>query len=445
MHGGGHLSTISAQPTGTSSTGAIRSARLALGLLLAINLVNYIDRYVLASVLPKLRTDFFAPDTANVDTKLGFLAQAFLVSYMVTAPIFGWLADRMSRWLIVGAGVMAWSLASGASGLATSYMVLLLTRMFVGVGEAAYGPVAPTIIADLYPIERRGQVLAWFYMAMPVGSALGYTFGGVMAQHWSWRWAFYLSLIPGVILGSLCIFMREPKRGEADKPAARTRKATWDDYRAILTTPSFAFNTAGMTLMTFAVGGIAYWMPDYVHSFRKAGELDHVSFVFGALTAVAGLTSTLAGGWAGDKLRPRFSGSYFLVSGAGMLLAVPFFLLALVIPFPAAWGLIFLAEFCLFFNTGPSNTILANVTHPAVRASAFALNIFIIHLLGDVISPPLIGWITDMTGGNMNAGFGAVSVAIFASGVFWIAGARFLARDTQRVLDAEASGTPAPP
>jgi MFS transporter, Spinster family, sphingosine-1-phosphate transporter len=329
--------------------------------------------------------------------------------------------------------------------------VLLFTRMFVGIGEAAYAPVAPTIISDLYPVERRGQVLAWFYLAMPVGSALGYTFGGMMAQHFSWRLAFYLSLPPGLLLGFLALFMRDrrPTEDAARHPhpdplpkgeggTLQSRSATWTDYKAILATPSFLYNTIAMTLMTFAVGGMAYWMPDYANSFRKAGDLGHVGFVFGALTAVAGLISTLAGGWAGDKLREQYPGSYFLVSGWGMLLALPPFVGALFAPFPLAWGLIFLAEFGLFFNTGPANTALANVTRPTVRASAFALNIFIIHLLGDVISPPLIGWISDRTGGNMNAGFGAVSLAIFLSGVFWLLGARHLGPDTARV---SSSGT----
>jgi MFS family permease len=402
-------STSNAESTGANS-GVAPGARSALALLLTINLFNYIDRYVLAAVVPKLRAEFFSPD-ANVDTLLGFLAQAFLVSYMIASPLFGWLADRWSRWLIVGGGVIAWSLASGASGLATSYLILLCTRMFVGIGEAAYGPVAPTIISDMYPVSRRGQVLAWFYLAMPVGSALGYGFGGMMAQYASWRWAFYLSLPPGILLGILAMIRREPRR-DMNK---NYRSATWADYKAILATRSFVFNTIGMTLMTFAVGGMAYWMPDYVHTFRHAGELGSVSLTFGALTAVAGLISTLAGGWAGDKLRARFPGSYFLVSG---------------------WAFIFVTEVCVFFNTGPSNAILANVTQPAVRASAFALNIFIIHALGDVISPPLIGWISDLNGGNMNAGFAAVSLAIFLSGIFWLLGSRYLETDTQAVSEA---------
>src|SRR4051812_12182180 len=161
------MTSASTTSSPTDNAGGIRtSPRWSLALLLSINLVNYIDRYVLASVVPKLKTELLSGAT-NIDTKIGFLAQAFLVSYMIASPIFGWLADRSSRWLIVGGGVIAWSLASGASGLAETYLILLVTRMFVGIGEAAYGPVAPTIISELFPVERRGRVLAWFYLAMP--------------------------------------------------------------------------------------------------------------------------------------------------------------------------------------------------------------------------------------------------------------------------------------
>ena len=141
---------------------------------------------------------------------MGSLATAFFVSYMIAAPIFGWLADRMSRWMLVGASVLLWSLASGASGLAGTFTLLLITRLFVGVGEAGYGPAAPTIIADLYPLERRGQVLSWFYMAIPVGSAIGYALGGWMATRWGWRWAFYAVTRPGLLLGAVQLFHARP-------------------------------------------------------------------------------------------------------------------------------------------------------------------------------------------------------------------------------------------
>lgn len=424
-------SAASSTPVESSSGGP--NPRVAVALLLLINLMNYVDRYVLAAVIPKLRHDFFPEGGDNVDAELGALAMAFMVSYMFMSPVFGWLADRMSRWLIVAIGVIVWSLASGASGLAQTFTLLIVTRVFVGIGEAAYGPAAPTIISDLYPVERRGSVLAWFYMAIPVGSALGYTFGGLMAEHSHWRWAFYLSVVPGILLGVWALLMRDPPRG-GSQSTQPTRTAKLADYLVVLKTPSYLYNTLGMTMMTFALGGISYWMPDYVHRFRNAGDLGTVSFKFGAITAVAGLTATLAGGYVGDRLRVRWPGSYFLVSGVGMLIGWPLFIGMLYAPFdgpiPYAWVLVFAAEFCLFFNTGPANTILANVVHPSIRASAFALNIFVIHALGDAISPMVIGKINGLSGGNMNVGFAVVSGAILLSGVLWILGAKHLERDT---------------
>jgi MFS family permease len=144
---------------------------------------------------------------------------------------------------------------------------------------------------------------------------------------------------------------------------------------------------------------------------------------------LAGLVATLAGGIAGDRLKRRFGGAYFLVSGSGMLVGLPLFLAFLVTPFPWAWLLVVPAIFCLFFNTGPANTVLANVTHPAIRSGAFAINIFIIHALGDVISPTIIGWVGGYYG--MNVGFLVVSAAILASGLLWLTGVRFEERDTR--------------
>ncbi len=315
--------------------------------------------------------------------------------------------------------------------MAATFAILFATRLFVGIGEAGYGPTAPTIIADLYPVSRRGSVLSWFYAAIPVGSALGYGLGGLVTAA--------LGLADGV----LCRGASRRAAGRfvpADaRPATRcfrrsgrtTHTARWQDYLTLLRTPSYVFNTLGMTAMTFALGGVSFWMPRYINVYRGQNDLAHVGLMFGGLTALAGMLATPLGGWLGDKLSRRFPGAYFLVSAVGMLIGFPCFLLVLVAPFPAAWALIFVAEFCLFLNTGPTNTILANVTHPAIRASGYAMNILVIHLLGDAISPPLMGMITGMYGGNMNAGFVVVSLAILVSGVFWLLGAKHLARDTQ--------------
>jgi MFS family permease len=421
---------------------ALPGARTALVLLLTINLFNYIDRQVLASVESDIEREFFpeseypykdAAKTQRVDPtiegQIGSLNTAFMVSYMLFAPLFGWLGDRMSRWLLVGIGVVLWSLASGATALAPTFTILFLTRCLVGVGEGAYGPVAPTVISDLYPVKQRGSKLAWFYVAIPVGSALGYVLGGVVAKiTGDWRWAFYSVVAPGLMLGVWSFLMPEPPRGQAD-PGAVARKARMKDYVVLLKTPSYVLNTLGMTTMAFALGGIAFWMPRYIAEVRHAAPKEDVNIIFGGIIVVSGLGATLLGGWLGDKLQPRFSSSYFLVSGIAMALGFPMVLLVLYLPFPLAWVFVFLACFCLFFNTGPTNTILANVTHPSIRASAFALNILVIHALGDAVSPSIIGFIKGYSE-SWNIAFTVVSAMFLASGMLWLWGGLYLERDT---------------
>ncbi len=437
-------------------------ARAALAVLLLINLLNYIDRQVLAAVVGPIKQTFFSPSGGTGSVSLdalqtwsarhlgfkpelaliGVLSMAFMLTYMIGAPLFGRLAEKHSRWTLIGIGVLLWSLASGASGFAGTFFALLLTRCFVGIGEAAYGPVAPALISDYYPVKVRGQVLAWFYMAIPVGSALGYVLGGAVAHSSigaigsrllggppeSWRWAFYVVVIPGLLLGGLSFFKREPPRGQADlAEGTQTRAVQWRDYVVLLHTPSYVLCTLGMTAMTFAIGGIAFWMPYYLE--QRPGATGPVEVIFGGITCVAGLSATLLGGIAGDKLRPRFPGSYFLVSGVAMLVGFPFMLAVLHTSFPLIWVFLFITAFCLFFNTGPTNTVLANVTHPSLRAAGFAVNIFIIHAFGDVISPVIIGILSDRY--NMNVAFTVVGMMFLVSGVLWLAGMKFLGRDTE--------------
>lgn len=457
--------------TNTEQTNSFPNARTALALLLCINLFNYIDRQVLAAVVGPIKKSFFgqgaaealaSPFLANViawfqdklgfkpeDALLGLLGTSFMLIYMIGAPVFARMAETRSRWGIVALGVTLWSLASGASGLASTFLVLLLTRCFVGIGEAAYGPIAPDIISDLYPVQSRGRVLAWFYVAIPVGSALGYVLGGLIANSGigalggrligieteSWRWAFFLVTIPGIALGLRSMSMREPRRGAFTQSSKPKKTAIpWRQYGILLRTPSYVLCTLGMTAMTFAIGGIGFWMPYYLEN--KPGAPSNSTILFGAITAIAGLCATLLGGIAGDKLRTRFPGSYFLVSGAAMIAGFPIFFAALYAPFPwVVWVLIFLACFCLFFNTGPTNTILANVTHPSMRAIGFALNIFVIHALGDVISPVIIGLLNDRYK-DMNKSFVIVGVMFLLAGIFWLTGIRFLQRDTARAQNA---------
>jgi len=409
-----------------------QGARTALVLLLAINLFNYIDRQVLSSVEPEIRHTFFGSDYGHAMEKTGWLAPAFLVSYMISAPIFGWLADRMSRWIIIGASVILWSAATAASGLAGTFALLLITRLFVGIGEGGYGPAAPTIVADLFPLLRRGRALSYFYVAIPVGSALGYAIGGFVSARWGWQTAFFVVAPPGLLLGLACFSLRDPRDRMAKK---QKRRARLQDYIGLAHIRSYVLNTLAMAALTFAIGGLSFWVPGYLE-YRGLPPSSRITF--GGITVVAGLTATLLGGIAGDRLRERFAGSYFLVSAIGILIAFPFSVAMLFTPFPFAWVLMFIAIFFLFFNTGPSNTALANVTPPAVRATAFALNIFIIHALGDALAPPLIGAVADHT--NMNIAFMVVSATMLLAGVLWLAGMKYLLADTNAIETADGRG-----
>ncbi|MDO4558345.1 MAG: MFS transporter [Planctomycetia bacterium] len=443
----------------TKTDRAQRGAGWVLCLLLLINIFNYIDRQLLAAVEPSIRRTLLVEGPsesaiiagngsggesddrdlfASQYGKMGLLSTAFLVTYMLSSPLFGWLAERSRRWLWIAVGVTLWSFASGASGLATTFGVLLLTRCFVGIGEGAYGPIAPAMLSDCFPVRSRGLILSCFYLAMPVGGALGYALGdffaGLDPDAESWRWGFYAVVIPGVLLGVWAFRMRDPIRGISDGAAHPTRPLRPRDYLVLLKTPSYVLNTAGMTAMTFAIGGVSFWMPAYLLDVRAAPDcmgIPPVTF-FGIVTAVAGLLATLLGGIAGDLLRRWCTGSYFLVSAVGMFGCAICIVAMVYTPFPTAWILVFSAVFCLFFNTGPSNTIIANVTHPAMRATGFAITILVIHTLGDVISPPIVGlvagWWSFDAGFLLMAGFSALG------GAFWLAGVRHLEKDTEMAV-----------
>ena len=398
------------------------AAKISLLLLLGVNLFNYIDRYVLAAVEPEIQAHFFAPDDPNAHALTGLLGTAFLVTYMISAPIFGWLADRMSRWLIIGASVILWSAATAASGLAGTFAMFFAMRLLVGVGEGGYGPAAPAIISDFFPIESRGRVLSYFYVAIPVGSALGYAIGGFVTSHWGWQTAFFAVAPPGVLLGLACFLQRDPRD---QSRAVKSERPTLRDYIRLARIKSYVWNTLAMTALTFALGGLAFWIPRYL---QHRGLPPSSRIVFGGMLFAAGITATPLGGLVGDLFRRRFGGAYFLVSAIGVIIAFPVSAAIVFVPFPLAWVFMFIALFLLFFNTGPSNTAIANVTQPSVRAMAFAVNIFIIHALGDAAAPPLIGFVADRT--NMDVAFLAVTATMFIAGVLWLCGAKFLAADT---------------
>ena len=246
---------------------------MALLLLLSMNLLNYIDRQVLAAVEPEICQDLLRAghaDDPHALTKMGLLSTVFLVSYMVVAPLFGWLAERWSRWLLIAIGIALWSLASGGSGLAVTFSMLLLTRCLVGVGEAPMDRWRRRSSPISIPWPSADKCSLGSTWRSPSGSALGYVLGGYMATlnpaHQSWRWAFYVVVVPGLLLGLWSLWMREPRPGAAEAAAIPDRPVRWKDYLTLLRTQSYVLCTLGMTSMTFAIGALGFWMPRYLKS-----------------------------------------------------------------------------------------------------------------------------------------------------------------------------------
>ncbi len=395
--------------------------RYALGLLLAVNLLNYIDRQVLFAVFPLIKSDLRLSDTA-----LGFLGSAFMFSYMLFAPLFGWLGDHWSRTRLASGGLVVWSLATALAGFAPGYRTLLAARATVGVGEASFGTVSPGLIADFFPKERRGRVLAWFYVAIPVGSALGYLLGGVLGQRYGWHAAFLLVGVPGLLLAIPLALLRTPPRGGDATPMAPQGKVS-SGYAALFRNRSFVCNTLAMAAMTFAIGGLAQWIPSFLYRVH-ALDVAKANTLFGATTVLAGILGTLAGGWLGDRWQKRSGKGYLLVSGWGFLIGTPFAAWAILAPgLISCMSAIFIAEFFLFLNTGPLNTVIINVTNPAVRAMAFAVNIFFIHALGDAVSPSILGWLSDQWG--LRSALLITPCAMALAGLFCFICGRFVVQD----------------
>jgi len=404
--------------------------RYALGLLVAVNLLNYIDRQVLFAVFPLIKIDLRLSDTA-----LGFLGSAFMLSYLLLAPLFGWLGDHWSRIKLASGGLVVWSLATALAGFAPGYRTLLAARATVGVGEASFGTVSPGLIADFFPKERRGQILAFFYVAIPVGSALGYLLGGVLGQRYGWHAAFLLVGVPGLLLAIPIALLRTPPRGgDAGPHPAFGHPLLRDEgkrantgYAALFRNRSFVCNTLAMAAMTFAIGGLAQWIPSFLY---RAHSLDvaKANTLFGATTVLAGILGTLAGGWLGDRWQKRSGKGYLLISGWGFLIGTPFAAWAILAPgLTSCMAAIFLAEFFLFLNTGPLNTVIINVTNPAVRAMSFAVNIFFIHAMGDAVSPSILGWLSDQWG--LRSALLITPCAMVLAGLLCFVCGRFVVQD----------------
>ena len=402
-------------------------ARNLLILLTGINLVNYVDRCVVAAV-----ADPLGKGLSLSNEQLGSLTFVFLVVYMVAAPFFGVMADRFHRPRLVAFGVGLWSLATAGAAFVHSYHTLLLTRSLVGVGEAAYAVMGPALLADSFPEDQRAAKFTWFYMALPIGYALGYALGGSLAQAFSWRVAFLAVGLPGLIFAGWMALQPDPVRGGFDTVKDTVKDAPFATrLKAILTNRIWVACTLSYVAYTFAMGSLSFWAPAFLTR-RFAIGTGAAGNTFGAIVLLTGFAGTLAGGLLTTKLQRRWADAGVWISGLTLLAAVPIVALSLRSGnLHGVYALFFAALLLLFVNTSPVNALTVSCLPASVRATGTAVNVFLIHLLGDAISPTLIGARTDALqragmdpGHALAMGMLCVVPALLVSGValYWARG-----------------------
>ena len=405
----------------TPSHDFTRTARTGLVVLTLINLFNYLDRWIVAALAESMKHS----ELQLSDTQLGSLMTGFIIVYMLAAPLFGSLGDTRRRTRLIALGVGVWSLATGAAGFAWNYASLFAARAAVGIGEAAYGTISPALLADYFPRERRGRVFAIFFAAIPIGSALGYVVGGLMDHYFGWRPAFWVAGFPGLILALLAWRLYDPQRGaqepeSAGPPGAHglsLGRVTRAAYAVLLRNRPYTLTVLGYAAYTFAIGALAFWMPAFLERVRGIPKAQ-ATVQFGAIVVVTGFLGTYGGGWVGDRLLRVSRQAYMWLSGGVTLAAAPLTFVALAARAPALyWVAIIVAELCLFASTGPVNSAIVNAVSPHMRATAVALSIFTIHILGDVPSPALVGAISDAR--SLGQAVLIIPVAIVVSGAIW--------------------------
>ncbi len=388
--------------------------RLMLAVLTGLNILNYVDRNILFAVQSEIQKEFVVSKA-----EIGVLTSAFFFTYMFAAPLVGWMGDRFPRKNIVVFGIIIWSGFTLLTWFTHDYWQLLIRHAIVGIGEASYATIAPTLIADSFPLAKRGRMLSIFFLGLPVGSAVGYFAGGLIGYHWGWRMPFMIAGIPGFLLALLLWMLPEPPRGQTEEIAPSNVRST---LSGLLRNVAFVIVSLGMALYTFAVGGMQVWIPTFLVQLRGM-NLQTANIVFAIILGFNGVFATLLGGWLGDRWLKKYFGAYYSFSGIAMLVAVPFMVLAIYTKGKMMLPAIFVAVFLLLVGTGPSNAALVNSVGPQIRSTALAVNVFIIHLLGDAFSPAVIGRIADWK--SLPVAFWTAFLAAAISGVIFLYGARF--------------------
>ena len=413
----------------------MKPATSAVVALTALNLLNYLDRFVVAGMVEPLKKAFGADDA-----DIGLLTSVFLVSYMLASPLFGAMARSLRRTAILGAGVLVWSVATVAAGFAGGFGALLASRAIIGVGEAAYATVGPSILGDWFPPQRRSTVLAIFYAAIPVGSALGFLVGGLVSESLGWRAAFFVAGGPGLLLGLLCFRLTEPVRGAMDEPAASSgaaiesaptvttvrngrREALW----TLATNAQWMWSVAGYTAYTFSLGALAVWMPAFMQR-ERGWSPESAAITFSGIVVVTGFLGTIAGGAVDARLARGRAAPSLVLCAITALVAAPLLMLAIATQDRtmciAATGL---GCFLAFVSQAPINAAILNSVGSDARAFAVGMSTLMIHVLGDVPSPWLVGKVSDATG-SLAKGLGLVPIGFAAAALIWGVGAIALRR-----------------
>lgn len=387
-----------------------------LMILTGLNLLNYLDRWVLSAVLAPLQKDL-----GINDFQAGWLGSAFMIGYFLTSPVFGWLGDRTSRKWLIAAGILVWSLGTILTGFAATLAMMIVFRVLVGVGEASYATISPSLITDSFIPAKRNNALTIFYIAIPVGAALGFILGGHIAENWGWRHAFIWTGIPGLLLAMVMLPFADVKRGQSDDQSAPAAKPPGlRDVLHLVCIPEYALAVLGYAAYTFALGAFAFWGPTFlqrVHGVPGARASDFL----GEVTVLAGLAGTLIGGFAATAWHKRNPAGYAWTLGLSALAAVPLAFGA-VLATSTFWSMAFLAAtiFFLFLPTGPVNTLIMETVPANLRASAMAISIFSIHLFGDFGSPAMVGKLSDFLGGDLQRAMLVLPVAVLVTAAVWL-------------------------
>ena len=407
-----------AQPAASPKPARVPSvvgATTALVLLTALNFVNYIDRYILPGVQEQVKGEFHV-----TDEQIGSLTLWFMLAYMCAAPITGWLGDRYPRKPMIVIAALFWGSINLLTAFVHSYDSLNLRHAALGIGEASFGIFAPAMLADFYPEDQRNRVLTIFNIAIPVGAALGYLIGGTVGERFGWRMSFIVSAVPAILIAILiAFFMREPERVKSKDGGARLEVNV---ILSLLKNPAYTTIVLGYAAVTFTIGGMSWWMPSFLQRMDGRSQTS-ASFLMGAITVVSGLGGTIVGGIIAQKWSKRTPKALYLVPAISAALAIPPGLLCFFGPRFFTIPALAVAIFLIFLGTGPVNAASVNSVRPEIRATALAGQLLIIHLLGDAISPRIIGAISDRS--NLGAGLGSTLFALIAGSIIFFIGARY--------------------